>query len=155
MPGPEPDNSVSAGVSRSEPVDVERLVEQLQHELRFGGLAAGDEEGAAARRAALRTLAERFKAVSAERPFQRRGGPLGPFQIAAKKVLRKLMRWYVEPLAAEQRIFNDVALRLIDSLCEELEREAAGRQESLRRLSELELRLSRLGAGEVSTRTQP
>jgi O-antigen chain-terminating methyltransferase len=33
-----------------------------------------------------------------------------------KKVLRKAMRWYVEPLAASQRQFNLVALRLIDEV---------------------------------------
>ena len=34
----------------------------------------------------------------------------------AKAVLRKLMRWYVEPLAYDQRSFNAAALRLIDDL---------------------------------------
>ena len=33
-----------------------------------------------------------------------------------KAVLRKLMRWYVEPLAYDQRSFNAAALRLIDDL---------------------------------------
>src|SRR5262249_39270339 len=32
---------------------------------------------------------------------------------------RPLMRWYVEPLAYEQRMFNDAALKLIDALWEE------------------------------------
>ena len=33
-----------------------------------------------------------------------------------KAVLRKLMRWYVEPVAYDQRSFNAAALRLIDDL---------------------------------------
>ena len=33
-----------------------------------------------------------------------------------KAVLRKMMRWYVEPLAYDQRSFNAAALRLIDDL---------------------------------------
>jgi O-antigen chain-terminating methyltransferase len=33
-----------------------------------------------------------------------------------KKMLRKAMRWYVEPLAASQRQFNLVALRLMDEV---------------------------------------
>jgi hypothetical protein len=33
-----------------------------------------------------------------------------------KAVLRKLMRWYVEPLAYDQRSFNAAVLRLIDDL---------------------------------------
>jgi hypothetical protein len=39
-----------------------------------------------------------------------------------KAVLRKLMRWYVEPLAYDQRSFNAAALRLIDDLQEQVER---------------------------------
>jgi hypothetical protein len=37
-----------------------------------------------------------------------------------KAVLRKLMRWYVEPVAYDQRSFNAVTLRLIDELDERL-----------------------------------
>jgi hypothetical protein len=33
-----------------------------------------------------------------------------------KAVLRKLMRWYVEPLAYDQRSFNAATLRLLDDL---------------------------------------
>lgn len=35
-----------------------------------------------------------------------------------KRALRKLMRWYVEPLAAEQRSFNRAILTLVDELAE-------------------------------------
>ena len=35
-----------------------------------------------------------------------------------KVVLRKLMRWYVEPLAYDQRSFNAAVLRLLDDLDE-------------------------------------
>lgn len=133
---------------------MEELVARLRDELRYGGLAEQGGQGADARRQALRALAERFKAVSAERPLQRRGGVLGVPQIAIKKLLRRLMRWYVEPLAAEQRIFNDVLVRLVDELCEQLERAASERDEGLRRLAELERRLSELGAA-VSGRSLP
>ena len=34
----------------------------------------------------------------------------------SRRVLRKLMRWYVEPLAYDQRSFNAAALRLVDDL---------------------------------------
>jgi DnaJ-domain-containing protein 1 len=37
-------------------------------------------------------------------------------------VLRRLMRWYVEPMAADQRAFNDAALKLIDDLSERVDR---------------------------------
>jgi hypothetical protein len=37
-----------------------------------------------------------------------------------KAVLRRLMRWYVEPLATDQRQFNAAALMLVDELHEQL-----------------------------------
>ena len=43
-------------------------------------------------------------------------GVRGGVGTPAKAVLRKLMRWYVEPLAYDQRSFNAAALRLIDDL---------------------------------------
>ena len=50
---------------------------------------------------------------------------------AVKRVLRKLMRWYVEPAFAEQRIVNDALLRLVDELSrrvDELERRDEARR---------------------------
>jgi SAM-dependent methyltransferase len=64
------------------------------------------------------------------------------------------MRWYVEPFAADQRAFNDSALKLVDQLFEEVdalfghlgrvEGELAERREDARRLGELEERLTRV-----------
>jgi hypothetical protein len=78
------------------------------------GSAAYPREGA-------RLRAEQTWSVSAERPFQNppdqgvvRRYLAGP----VKRVLRKLMRWYVEPLAAEQRSFNLAILTLVDDLAE-------------------------------------
>jgi SAM-dependent methyltransferase len=69
-----------------------------------------------------RREAEALWAVSAERPFLSRPGAWGRARgIAlrpAKTVLRKLMRWYVEPLAVDQRRFNAAVLRLADALSE-------------------------------------
>src|SRR4051794_8144189 len=75
---------------------------------------------------AARGLAERFWPVTAEKPLERRPGPKGWLAFQVKRVLRKLMRWYVEPALAEQRIVNDALLRLVDDLArrvDELERE--------------------------------
>ena len=66
--------------------------------------------------AAMRALAERFWPVSADKPIERRPGIKGRIAFVVKRVLRKLMRWYVEPLAYDQRSFNAAALRLIDDL---------------------------------------
>jgi hypothetical protein len=71
--------------------------------------------------AAVRGLAERFWPVSADRPLERRPGPKGWLAHQVKRVLRKLMRWYVEPAWAEQRIVNDAMLRLVDDLTRRVE----------------------------------
>ncbi|HET7571942.1 MAG TPA: hypothetical protein VFJ77_04650 [Gaiellaceae bacterium] len=65
---------------------------------------------------ATRGLAERFWPVSADKPLERRPGAKGRLAHLVKRVLRKLMRWYVEPAFAEQRIVNDALLRLVDDL---------------------------------------
>jgi hypothetical protein len=75
--------------------------------------------------AAMRGLAERFWPVSADKPLERRPGIKGRIAFQVKRVLRKFMRWYVEPAFAEQRIVNDALLRLVDDLArrvDELER---------------------------------
>jgi hypothetical protein len=71
--------------------------------------------------ASTRGLAERFWPVSAEKPLDRRPGPKGWLAFQAKRVLRKLLRWYVEPALAEQRIVNDALLRLVDDLSRRLD----------------------------------
>ena len=82
--------------------------------------------------AAVRGLAERFWPVSADKPLQRRPGPQGWLAHQVKRVLRKLMRWYVEPAWAEQRIVNDALLRLVDVLTrrvDELEAQLRAREQ--------------------------
>ena len=79
-------------------------------------------------RLAARAEAERLWPVSADRGLRLRPGVRGGIGTPVKAVLRKAMRWYVEPLAYDQRSFNAAALRLIDDLqaqIEELERDLA------------------------------
>jgi hypothetical protein len=38
--------------------------------------------------------------------------------------LHPLLRWYVDPIVYEQRMFNDAALKLIDALAERLDERA-------------------------------
>ena len=71
--------------------------------------------------AAVRGLAERFWPVSADKPLERRPGPKGWLAFQAKRALRKLMRWYVEPALQDQRIVNDALLRLVDDLSRRVE----------------------------------
>ena len=122
-----------AGVSASEPVDVAALFESLREEVRRSGADAGGGHGDAADRLAARAEAERLWPVSADRPLRLRPGFRGGIGTPVKAVLRKAMRWYVEPLAYDQRSFNAATLRLIDDLqarIDELERELAAVQAS-------------------------
>jgi O-antigen chain-terminating methyltransferase len=67
------------------------------------------------------------------------------------------MRWYVEPLAADQRVFNDSLLKLVDALSERADQAAAARGQAERLVSELQERLERLerrGPG-LATGTAP
>jgi hypothetical protein len=97
-------------------LDIGALYARLQRETRLSGNAgwAGDDGDAAFAR--VRALAERYAAVRAERPLERRPGLKGALAYSVKRMLRPLLRWYVEPLAYGQRMFNDAALQLIDSL---------------------------------------
>jgi len=117
MPAPSEENPVSAGISGNGEPDVAALFERLKEEVRRSGAAPGVHgEGGAEERLAARSEAERLWPVSADRSLQLRPGVRGRVANPAKAVLRKLMRWYVEPLAYDQRSFNAAALRLIDDL---------------------------------------
>lgn len=78
-----------------------------------------------ARPLAARAQAERAWAVTTERPFSqppnRRGLVQAYTVVPLKRVLRKLMRWYVEPVAAQQRAFNLTVLELVDELAERVD----------------------------------
>jgi SAM-dependent methyltransferase len=141
MPAAEEETRMAAGIAAPEQVDVEALFEQLKEEVRKAGSGVGGE--GRSRRLAARAQAERMWPVSAERPLERRPGLKGFVLRPVKPVLRRLMRWYVEPLAAEQRAFNDAVLKLVDDLYEESDRSLAGLEAVRRRLEELEERLLR------------
>ena len=90
------------------------LFARLKEEVRAAGPRSGDVTPAQVR-LSTRDQAERLWPISAERPIAGKGGPL-------KSVLRRLMRWYVEPAFADQRAFNDAVLKLIDDLDERIQR---------------------------------
>ena len=130
MPEPDAENTASAGISSPEAADVRALFERLRDEVRRGGGLPSPNDERAPVRLAARMDAERLWPVSADRPFFRRPGWKGVAFRPAKVVMRKLMRWYVEPVAQDQRAFNDALLKLIDDLEErvaDLERRAAAR----------------------------
>ena len=112
MPSNEAENGESAGVS----VDVEALFRELREQVRRSGSDPGAATGTEGERRAARAEAERLWPVSADRSLRLRPGVRGGAGTPLKAVLRKLMRWYVEPVAYDQRSFNAAALRLIDDL---------------------------------------
>ena len=118
MPPGGAENAGSAGTS----VDVEELFRQLRDEVRRSGSDPGAASGDPDERRAARAEAERLWPVSADRALRLRPGVRGGLATPVKAVLRKLMRWYVEPLAYDQRSFNAAALRLLDDLQEQVDR---------------------------------
>ena len=139
----EPDKTpASAGILAPEEVDVDALFARLQEEVRRGGSAP--VEGDRSARLAWRDQAERMWSVSAERPIRRQNGVRGFIAYGVKKALRPFLRWYVEPLAAEQRGYNDALLKLVDELSERADLAAAREEAARRSLTELEERLARV-----------
>jgi hypothetical protein len=101
MPAGRAENGESAGDS----VDVESLFRQLREEVRRSGSDPGAASGGEDERRSLRL----------------RPGVRGGIGTPVKAVLRKLMRWYVEPVAYDQRSFNAASLRLIDDLQQQVD----------------------------------
>jgi hypothetical protein len=122
MPSSDAKNGDSAGVSSTGSVDVEELFRALREEVRRSGADPGASGGDEDERRIARAEAERLWPVSADRSLRLRPGVRGGIGTPVKAVLRKLMRWYVEPLAYDQRSFNASALRLIDDLQEQVDR---------------------------------
>jgi hypothetical protein len=122
MPADDAKNGDSAGLSAESPVDVEELFRALREEVRRSGADPGAGAGDEHERRIARAEAERLWPVSADRSLRLRPGVRGGLGTPVKAVLRKLMRWYVEPLAYDQRSFNAAALRLIDDLQDQVDR---------------------------------
>jgi len=122
MPAAGAENGESAGFSTGASVDVEELFRHLREEVRRSGSDPGAAAGSPDERRAARAEAERLWPVSADRSLRLRPGMRGGLGTPVKAVLRKLMRWYVEPLAYDQRSFNAAALRLVDDLQEQVDR---------------------------------
>src|SRR5688500_15458575 len=118
MPSGRAEKAESAGDS----VDVEVLFQRLREEVRRSGSDPGAASGGEDERLAARAEAERLWPVSADRSLRLRPGFRGGVGTPVKAVLRKLMRWYVEPLAYDQRSYNAAVLRIVDDLQEQVDR---------------------------------
>lgn len=121
MPDDLRENGLDAGNSPAAEVDVAALFAQLQDEVRLLGSRYGGSGGASAERLSARSAADRLWPISADRHIGGRAGALGALMKPVKVVVRKLTRWYVEPVYADQRAFNDALLRLVDDLQEQVD----------------------------------
>jgi hypothetical protein len=124
MPERTPETAASDRFPTDDEVDVKALIEQLREEVRRSG---ADPGGGHSDRLSARAEAERLWPVSADRSLRLRPGVRGGIGTPVKAVLRKMMRWYVEPLAYDQRSFNAAVLRLLDDLEERVRRLEQGR----------------------------
>ena len=124
----------------------EAELDAIVHRLRQEVQATRSEEldgarGTSASELRARNELERIWAVTAERPYLYRPGwsgrARGTLLLPLKAVMRRLVRWYVEPLAIDQRAFNAGVLRLTDELVgrlNRLERSVGSLDERLERL---------------------
>jgi hypothetical protein len=104
---------------RREELEIEAIFAQLRADVRSQpSLDRRDDDGSDQVVFRSRQQLDRLWAVSADRPFLSRPGGLGrawgALSIPAKWVLRKLMRWYVEPVTTDQRTFNAAVMRALD-----------------------------------------
>jgi hypothetical protein len=105
-------------------VDVSRVFARLRAEVqaRPASGETSDQGSAEPPRLAWRLTAERFATVTGDLPYMHRPGAFGRIRglllVPIKFVLRKLMRWYVEPIAVQQREFNAAVLHALDELTE-------------------------------------
>jgi hypothetical protein len=100
-----------------------RLREALRPRASFG--AAADPGDPLSFDWSARAQAERFWPVTVDRPLLYKPGTWGRLRgtllAPPKLVLRKLMRWYVEPALAQQRDFNSSVLNALDQLNERVD----------------------------------
>jgi SAM-dependent methyltransferase len=149
---------VSKHVPIAQEADFEAIRARLEAEVERGDAQTSEDPDD--RFSLRRNEAERLWSVSAERPFLYRAGAWGRARglllVPAKSSLRKLMRWYVEPLAVDQRRFNGAVLKLVDALSARADAGLAGLERRLneaqgRRANELDERLTRLERRERSS----
>jgi hypothetical protein len=124
--------------------EVGEIIARLRQEVRAQGGSSSSGDGLGHDALPSRWHANAFAGVTADRPYESLPGPYGRIRglvlIPVKSVLRRLMRWYLEPALVQQRSFNSAVLRVLDELTE---RQATEVRRLERRLHELEERHAR------------
>lgn len=135
--------------------EIEAIFERLRREVRSAPPASFSTADLMDSWRLARDEAERTWPVTAERPYASRPGRAGRLRGVLlnplKGLLRRLMRWYVEPFAADQKAFNAAAVRLLDDLDSRLARAEEGLEARISEIAravavvpELEDRIARL-----------
>ncbi len=120
--------------------EIAAIFERLRKEVREPSREEPEKPtGPLPKRLRARFEAERLWAVTVDRPVEKRPGIKGRVGYPVKLAVRKLVRWYIEPVVTDQRAFNDVTVKLIDELYERLQETTDPRL-----LTELNERLTRL-----------
>jgi hypothetical protein len=116
---------MAAGPSQFDEAEFVATVDRLRAEVRQTRSYGVDGGAGPPGELRARRELDRLWAVSADRPYLYRAGRWGRLRgvllVPLKAVLRRLLRWYVEPLATDQRSFNAAVLRLADELTFHLE----------------------------------
>ena len=148
------ENAVSAGVSSPGSTDVATLFALLKEEVRRSGAPPSNGSGGAPSVSGARVQAERVWPVTFDQPVHRRGGLKGALEHPVKRTVRRLVRWYVEPVALDQRTFNEAVLKLVDELHERVDSVLRDVRGTEARVGDAEAGSERLGrlAGELEQR---
>jgi hypothetical protein len=121
--------------------EVAALVARLRAEVRAGGGGSSTPDvSVSVAPLVARQEADELRAVSSDRAFLVRPGRWGRIRgallVPAKIVLKKMMRWYVEPAFSDQRTFNAAVLRVVDELHSKTAANVQALEERLARLEE-------------------
>ena len=128
---------------RDDTVDVRKIMEEIRSRIKERGiqevdfpdtLSLANEVGELPENPTMeddRLLVNTTWDVMAERPITSHRRFLGPILVFGKKVVRKLLRWYVNPFVDQQRNFNVAMVHLMNATQSQLD-------EKKERISELE-----------------
>jgi O-antigen chain-terminating methyltransferase len=76
--------------------------------------------------------------VNAEYPISSHRKTIGQFIVLGKKLIRKFLRWYINPPVDQQREFNGSVTRSLDVLGENAHKQSEALQEALTKIQDLE-----------------
>lgn len=99
-------------------LNVGHILQQLRDDIRAQRLAASSEDTALERelRQCLDDI-ELYRVVSAHWPLKKQS-PMDRIVVPVNKVVRRLLRWYINPIVEQQNAYNDAVARAVRLLAE-------------------------------------